>query len=249
MTDIHVAVRSYKRAGAVKTLEVVPFAAVWVPESQEEEYRAHYGDQVITIPDDEDGNLGRKNNSILDRSPSPWTLILDDDISHIGYWEEGGHVWMDPDQITGLIIQGFTLASDLGVELWGINQRRDEMCYWMYQPFSLLAPVLGPLHGHLSPTLRYDERMLGKDDYDFWLQNIRRHRKTLRLNKFHYIHDHGTGPGGFVSMRTLDRERRAVDRMRAKWGRVFRPGGSAGGKSATGKNILNSYLKMPIPGC
>ncbi|GAI75871.1 unnamed protein product [marine sediment metagenome] len=86
-TQIHVAIKSYKRAGRVKTLVPFPFAWVWAPESQGDEYREHYGDRVITIPDELDGNLGRKQNAILDRAPCPWVLLLDDDIPRIGYWE------------------------------------------------------------------------------------------------------------------------------------------------------------------
>ena len=249
-SQIHVAIKSYKRAGAVKTLKVVPFAYIWVPESQGDEYRSYYGDRVITIPDSEDGNLSRKQNAILDRTPCPWTVILDDDITRIGHYENGDHIWLDPDGVRDLIIRGFILAHDLGVELWGLNQNHDPMCYRIYAPIHLLAPILGPFHGHLSPTLRYDEAAGGKDDYDFWLQNIRTHRKTLRLTKYHYVHDHGSAPGGFVSMRTMAKEQEDVDRLLKKWGsKLIRPGGSAGGNSATGENILNTKIKVPIPGC
>lgn len=248
---IHVAIRSYKRAGKVKTLQVVPFAKVWIPESQEEEYLQHYDqEQIITIKDELDGNLAKKQNAILDGSPAEWTLILDDDVTAIGAWDAGDHVYLMPDEIEHLILMGFLLADDLGIELWGINQGRDELWYETYKPFNLLAPILGPFHGHLSPTLRYDESVLGKDDYDYWLQNIRTHRRTLRLNKYHYLHDHASMKGGFVSMRSMEVEQAGVMRMRQKWGdRVFRPGGTAGGRKATGKNILNSLISNPIPGC
>lgn len=249
-TQITVAIKSYKRAGRVKTLDVAPFGRVWVPESQGEAYRACYGaERVVTVPDERDGNLCRKSNAILDLSPCPWILILDDDISRIGLWEDGGHRWLSPDQLWEFVLQGFILAADFGVKLWGIQQNKDEGGHDTYQPFNLLAPVLGPFNGHLEPVLRYDETVLGKDDYDFWLQNVRAHRRTLRFNAYHYQHDHGKARGGFVSMRTMAAERAGVARMRAKWGNLFRPGGSAGGRSATGKNILNSRVRVPIPGC
>lgn len=246
---IHVAIRSYKRAGRVTTLKVVPFATVWVPESQGEDYRRLYP-QVVTIPDDEDGNLARKNNAILNRTPCKWTLMLDDDITRIGCWDGGPRHWLNAEEVEWLIAVGFTLAAELGVTFWGIQQNSDEMLYKTYQPFNLLAPILGPFHGHLSPTIRYDESVLGKDDYDYWLQTILKERRTLRLNKYHYRHDGGGEPGGFVSQRTIDIEQAGVKRMREKWGsKVFKMGGSAGGKSATGKNILNSMVRIPIEGC
>ncbi len=124
--------------------------------------------------------LCRKSNAILDLSPCPWTLILDDDISRIGLWEDGGHRWLTPDELWEVMVQGFILAADFGVKLWGIQQNKDEGGHDTFQPFNLLAPILGPFNGHLEPVLRYDESVLGKDDYDFWLQNIRLHRRTLR---------------------------------------------------------------------
>ena len=249
--EIHVAIRSYKRAGKVKTLEVIPQAKIWIPESQEADYLEFYDpDLLVTIPNKLDGNTSRKFNAVLDNSPAAWTLILDDDITRIGVWDDEDHVYLEPDEIEHLILMGFLLASDLGVKLWGINQGRDELWYETYKPFNLLAPILGPWTGHLHPTLRYDEEVPSKEDYDFWLQNIRTHRKTLRLNKYHYLHDHGKTAGGHVSMRTMDRELGDIERMRQKWGdRIFKSGGTAGGRKATGKNILNSRLRIPLPGC
>lgn len=249
--EVHVAIRSYKRAGRVKTLDVVPFAKIWIPESQADDYMQHYGqDKLVVIPDEWDGSLAKKQNAILDNSPSAWTLILDDDITAIGVWDDEDHIYLNPNEIAHLIMMGFILANDLGVKFWGINQGRDELWYETFKPFNLLAPILGPFQGHLQPVLRYDETVLGKDDYDFWLQNIRTHRMTLRLNKYHYLHDHGSMAGGFVSMRTMDAEQAGIERMRQKWGDgIYKPGGTAGGRKATGKNILNSFCKIPIPGC
>jgi hypothetical protein len=248
---IHVAIKSYRRAGKVRTLDIAPFAHVWVPESQGEEYRRYYGDRVITIPDDQDGNLCRKSNAILDRSPCPWTLILDDDVSEIGFWDDGRHYKASPEYLEEMIIDSFLLADEVGVKLWGINQVKDSLAYRTYTPIAFLSPILGPFNGHLAPVLRYDESVLGKDDYDFWLQNIRKYHRTLRINRFHYMNDHGKMSGGFVSMRTMDAEEKGAARMMEKWGKVYKAGGGAGGREVRGGrgNILNSTIKVPIPGC
>jgi hypothetical protein len=252
--QIHVAIKSYKRAGQVTTLSVVPFAWLWVPESQAESYENIYPGRVKAIPDSKDGNLCRKSNAILDASPCPWTLILDDDISSIHYFEGQVDYTMTPDQIMAMVCHGFEMADQLGVSLWGINQNSDEMAYNQFRPFSLLSPILGPFNGHLSPDLRYDESVVGKDDYDFWLQNIRKYHRTFRMNKYHYIHDHGKRSGGFVSMRTKAAEEAGITRMIQKWGpKVFNVGGSAGARrnrsvSPRG-NVLNSMIRVPIKGC
>jgi len=77
------------------------------------------------------------------------------------------------------------------------------------------------------------------------------YRKTLRFQKWHYYHDHGKSPGGVVSQRTMADEQAQFDLLQQKWGTdiVKRPGGSAGGKSATGQNILNTVVRLPISGC
>lgn len=252
--SVHVAIKSFKRAGAVTTFDVFPDAFVWVPESQADDYRRHYGAKVIAIPDECDGSLCRKSNAILDRSPSKWTLILDDDITAIRCFDHGKDRKLTPADCVRLVEDGFDLAAQVGARLWGINQNSDEMAYASFRPFNFLSPVLGPFNGHLSPQLRYDETVIGKDDYDFWLQNIAKYHRTLRLNRYHYLHDHGKKPGGFVSMRTAEAEQKGVERMIEKWGeKVYRQGGSPGArrhrKVNKKGNILNSMINVPIPGC
>lgn len=247
---IHVAVRSYKRAGEVTTLDLFPFAHVWVPESQADAYRQHYGDRVVVIPDEADGNPARKFNAILDRRPAPWVLILDADISGIGHFEAGGLRRLPPDDLARFIRHGFELAEAVGARLWGLNLNPDPMSYRTQAPFNLLSPILGPFSGHLEHQLRYDESMPAREDVDHFLQHIRTFRKALRFNAYHYYHNHGSKKGGFVSMRSLAIEERSQAALIAKWGSaVCRIGSTAGGKSATGRNILNTQVRVPIPGC
>ncbi len=250
MTDIHIAISSYKRAGLVKTQAIAPEASIYVPESQADEYREHHAN-IIAIPDEQDGSIVKKRNAILDMNKGKWVLIMDDDLSDVGYWEDGTRHIMTPSVFMDFIEKYFDLANQMGVRLWGINQKRDEMAYQTMRPFNLLSPILGPFSGHLDSVLRYDETCDLKEDYDFWLQNIQMYRKTLRINKYHYRHAHATGmAGGATTYRSLDVERAVADRMIKKWGKqVIKIGGSGGGKGATGKNILNIKITLPIKGC
>jgi len=252
-SQIHVAIKSYKRPDSVTTIKAFPFAYIWVPESQAADYEANYPGRIISIPDDLDGNLCRKQNAILDRAPTetgcPWILILDDDITRMCYYESGEHIPMDPTHMRAFVEHHFCLADQLGVKMWGVQQNQDPLGHYTYRPFSLLSPILGPFHGHLDHDLRFDEYLDLKEDYDFWLRMIIRHRFTLRANKYHYHHRHAQGTGGQVSMRTMKRELDAIDRLIARYGpKVIRPGGSAGGKGAKGNNILNTFVRINIPG-
>jgi len=251
---IHVAIRSYKRAGMVRTLKEVPYGWIWVPESQGDEYRRFYGEKVRTIPDECDGTSGKKMNAILDRSPCEWTLILDDDINGFGCYEDGYLVRrMRPDHVRWMIEHFFCLSAELGIKLWGINQLKDPLAYRCSMPFSFLTPILGPFMGHLSPELRCDESFLAKSDYDFWLENIRVYHKTFRVNKYHYNRT-DMKKGGVVGQRTQEVEWAMARKMEKKWGtRVFKIGGSCGAGRASREvnphgNILNSLVRVPIRG-
>lgn len=249
--NAYIAIRSYKRAGQVTTLKLFPSAMIWVPESQEEDYAHEYGaEHVVAIPDEEDGSPARKFNAILNRAPSERLLILDDDITEIGYFEGGDQYTMTSDALPVMVEHYFGLAEQLGVRMWGMNQVGDPMAYRTYSPFAFLAPILGPFTGHLNPVLRYDESCGTKEDYDFWLQNIAEYHMTLRVNRYYYVRGAYNAPGGTVSMRTLAKEEAGVKRMLEKWGPgVFRRGGGTSGRMGyAGKNILNSKVHVPISG-
>ncbi len=243
-------IRSYGRAKEITTHKVAPFARVVVPESQAAAYEAAGvpGDRLLPIADALDGNTSRKFNAILDMGHE-WTLILDDDITSIGVWEGAQERDVPPADLAEMIDHYFELAELLDVALWGVAQKADAIVYDVAVPFGLLAPILGPFTGHIRPTLRYDETVPAKEDYDFWLQNIREYHRTLRVNKYHYWRKTGTQRGGFVGMRSLDMERQCIERMRAKWGDCFKPGGQKMGRTISGENILNSICSVPIEGC
>jgi len=248
--QVHIAIMSYGRAGDITTLKFAPYASIWVPESQGAAYSdAHGSDHVITIPDHMDGDVAKKRNAIMDACPTPRLVLLDDDIVNLGYFEAGLHFDITPEYLLTIIERHFDLADQLGVALWGVNQNKDPLIHYTYRPFSLLAPILGPFSAHILTDLRYDPYMIHKSDYDFWLRTINKYRKTLRANKYHYLSDHGKKKGGNSSIRTMAREKEGINRLLTRYGkRLIRPGGSAGGKSATGENILNTRIQINIPG-
>ena len=246
--DVHVAIASYGRAGRVSTIGLLPWARIWVPESQADQYREAHGECVIAIPDELDGNLCRKRNAILDMTPCRRTLILDDDLLFVGGFFGGKKRRLDSDEIAALIWTGFELADQLGTTLWGLNVNDDSVCYDTYRPFSLLSPVMGPWGGHVAPTVRYDEAVAGHEDADFWLKTICEQRKTLRLNRYHYKHDHAKMSGGHNELRSDEQEAGVTEIMQRRWGRVWRPGGRVGAHARAAKGKLNQRIFLPIPG-
>lgn len=169
------------------------------------------------MPDKFEGNIARKRNWILN-TLGPNVVMVDDDYAYLGMVEKGEQVRLEWPSIEALIDNGFQMAADLGTPLWGVNLQVDPRFYREYAPLSMLSPVLGPFVAVGETKIRYDEDLWLKEDYDFWLQVIHRHHKTLRLNKYHYKVDHFDEAGGIVGQRNLPEEVRQLNRLEQKWG-------------------------------
>ena len=214
-------VPSYKRPGMVSTDTVFRNCRIVVPESQADDYRRgeiYNGAEIVACPDEVDGNISRKRNWILDNATSEWVLLVDDDHQYIGMVEEGNYRRLDLDGVDRMLEIGFTMCADLGTTMWGISINSDKKLYREYSPFSLLSPILGPFQGFVGQELRCDEDLYFKDDYDLWLRTVYTQRKTLRMNKYHYMVDHLRQTGGLVASRTMAEEERELRRLREKFG-------------------------------
>ena len=85
---------SYKRP-KVETLDYIKSCKVWVAEREYDEYiKANKGleDNIISVPNEVQGNLCRIRNYILDKTleDNDVVLIIDDDLSAIGRYEPQG---------------------------------------------------------------------------------------------------------------------------------------------------------------
>jgi hypothetical protein len=237
-----VAIPSYGRAGAVKALPLFPYAVLYVPASQEADYRAVYPDaNYHIVPDDQDGSAAKKRNYILTHSPCQDVLMVDDDVTSMGYWECGVYHRMLVGEIYDLVGQGFRMAREAKAPMWGINLLMDKRAYSVLRPFSLISPILGTFCGHCLPHgLLYDDSMGAKEDYDMFLQAIRKYRRCFRFNKYNFTKDRDT-KGGWYSQRTNERELEWAKRCEEKWGKLV--------NWKKNKNLLNGRVNIPIPGC
>lgn len=242
-----VAVPSWGRAGLVRVFDVFPQAVLWVAERQRAAYEAaHPGRAVEAVPDELDGigTVAPKLNWLLDQlAGARHVLMIDDDVWGIGRYERGEHAVLTTAEADALVRQGFALAAELGVPLWGINILQDQRAYSVMRPFKLLSPILGPFRGHLLPHgLRYDAGVGAKEDYDLWLQAIHRYRRTLRFDKYHYLKANETR-GGFAAVRTRAWELETCRAVESKWGTATIRYDTAK------KNMLDARVHVAIPGC
>jgi len=231
---------SYKRPSKVRTSRWLKSAEIVVPESQKADYETYNENPILAIPDEEDGNISKKRNAILKRFEGEDIVILDDDVGHVGYHEEGIMYQAREDQFIRFCEQMFLMAHDLGIGLWGVNVQTDKKFYREYSPFSLTSVVLAPFCGIINTDgIRYDEEIFLKEDYDFFIQKIYKHRKVLRYNKWYYMSDHIKNEGGLSGHRSMVLEREHAKKLQQKWGDSI---------VKIRRNSINPVVKIPIGG-
>lgn len=218
-----ICVPSYRRPNKVDTLKYLPHIKIYVDESEAEDYQSNYPSANFRIaPKGVQGNLCRIRNYILDdkENEGKAICILDDDLKHIGYFESGAeHKLMNEDEVMAFLNKYTALAEDWGIKFWGINVNPDKQCYREYTPFSLTSYIGGPFGVHLGHSVRYDEKLPLKEDYDFTLQLLNQYRKILRINKFFYNVKQMEQAGGCATYRNVEEERRQLDLLQKKWGK------------------------------
>jgi len=117
--------------------------------------------------------------------------LLDDDIKQFGYYENLALYLMTEQEVYNLFENNFRMTEDAKTKLWGVNLQSDKKFYREYSPLSLSSVILGPCMGIIKDKdIRFDERLGLKEDYDYSIQVLRKFRKVLRFNKYHYASAH-----------------------------------------------------------
>lgn len=240
---------SYKRAGMVKTRKLFPDAVLVVNENERDEYLEKEGGEILAHPDNIRGNMSKVRNFILDKAEDEEIIMMDDDILDFHYVEFSReknsyqNYILEISSLLELIENGFEMARELKTPLWGINVQTDPRFYREYSPVSLKSVILGTFSAHrlIDRSLRYDVRLGLKEDYDFFLQVMYKHRKVLRFNKYSYRCRHIDLEGGCSSYRMLDEEKKQAELLQDKWGKKI--------VKYDVRRSLNPILKITIPGC
>lgn len=224
--NISVNIPSYKRP-KVKTLKYLPFAKVWVDESEVDEYRAENPNaEIIACPKGVQGNIARVRNYILDTEFARGVdvvLMLDDDLKGVFLWAGEKEMpykpfLIDADMFLDWVDKYSQLCNDMGFKMWGCNCNQDKQSYKQTTPFSLSAFCGGPFQCILKNDLRYDERIPLKEDYDMVIQQCNKYRGVLRLNFAFYVCNQSNDAGGCASIRNREKEREQFNLLKSKWG-------------------------------
>lgn len=249
-------IQSYKRAGKVDTLKICPNAMVWVHSFEIGEYREAYPNtKIMELPDELRGNLPKVKNYILDHNGDyDVNVMLDDDISNIGYWEYCTRQKVkDEDELLAMIEKYSVICEEWGYKLWGIQVNVDRQCYSEYSPFSTLSYVSSSFSCFLKGNeLRYDERFPLKEDYDMTIAQCNKYRGLLRVNKFYYNKKSAENVGGCAMYRNVEKEREQLKLLQKKWGNKIVKEDDGGSKNHITKKKraydINPIIKVPIRG-
>lgn len=234
---------SWKRAKALTTRKLFPEAIIAVDHSEADEYREIWGEPIMVCPEGVQGNLCRVRNYCLDQAGTDCVLILDDDYVEVGYYQGKVEHRLTGADLLGFVQNGFTMAQEIGTGLWGLQVQKDPKFYREYSPFSLLAPILGPWQAVVRSELRYDESLYLKEDYDFFIQHVRKFHKCLRFNKYWYQVAHINNSGGQQQFRNFQREVKQNQALQKKWGRRI-----VRFHETRRKASLNPVVKVPFKG-
>lgn len=238
---------SYKRSDICRTHKYLPEVVYVVRESEKKDYEDVH-DKIWVVPDSAQGNLSRIRNYILDNAKEDNIILIDDDIKYFGRFNGNQSIYLDAQGVDKMIIEGITLAREIGAKFWGLNCLADKGAFREYTPFGTRSYIGGPFQAHINNPLRYDEKIFLKEDYDMTLQVLNQFRVNLRLNMYHYVCDQNTLKGGCAEYRNIDLEMEHNDLFLKKWGGKIVKFDMSNKSNKKKKYDINPIIKIPIKG-
>lgn len=241
-----VVIISFRRAGEVLTRKWIDCPIV-VPESQGDAYRDVEKGEIIVIPNEKDGNCAKKKNAVLDLFPNEDIVILDDDLSAVGYHEGNKMNEVSGEKFLEKCREMFVQMKDIGTVLGGFNVQSDPKFYRSYSPFSTRSIVCAPVTfiRNVDRGIRYSEVMWLKEDYDMFLSVMKKYRKVWRSNKWWYMAGHLNNEGGLLGVRSGVEEERQKELLLKKWGDKIV---DIQRKTQGGNETVNAVVRCPIGG-
>jgi len=116
-------------------------------------------------------------------------------------------------------------------------------------PFFAIEPtrenilITAPFTMTKPSSIRYDENLMLKEDYDYTLQHIKNGSGCIRFAQFLFSFQSSTNQGGVVDYRTLELEQKTIKQLQNKWGECIRLNPKRENEILLNKNsynILNS---------
>lgn len=253
-------VPSYGRADSLLTPSYAPWVKVYVsPEELEDYQKLNKGVEVVACPEGVQGyGKAKVMNWLLEtiwkEEDTEAVIILDDDVRAMGkivISKEGvvGHEKVESEDFRGIVEETSYLAKEWKVGLFGFNPTDDPLTYNEHIPFRHHAYLDGGLQGFVANDgLRYDEKLTVKEDVDMFLQSVRLHRKTLRVDRYYLKKRSFIGKGGSNAFRNVETERDQFLELQRKWGKaVIRPNLPSSGVKSSSIRGMGAAVRVRIP--
>tara|TARA_R100000655_G_scaffold102925_1_gene149022 strand:+ start:1255 stop:1971 length:717 start_codon:yes stop_codon:yes gene_type:complete len=205
------------RAGKVTTHKLFKESIIVCPKSEVKEYKKHH-ENVLGVDDNIKG-ITKTRNWILNHNKEKYQIQVDDDaLSFHGFENGKAYKFIEPERIERIIETQFDLCEGWGLKAFGFALAADYKFYREFNPFSTQSVIGANILGIIKNPLRFDERLVVKEDYDYSMQHIAEYGGVLRLNKYGIDVIHLTNEGGCVSYRTKEVEMDAYNVLLKKWG-------------------------------
>jgi len=217
---MQIAIPSYGRSAKCISAKMFSKAVIFCHHFEVKEYEKYNKNDIVGIPDELKGKgMAVIRNYILDKLKDYEILMLDDDIKKVGYYDNCEMKEMNEEEFYYFAENAFRMTRELGTKLWGLNLQTDKKFYREYSPLSFSSVVLAPCFGIIKDEeIRFDEKLGLKEDYDYSIQILKKYRKILRFNKYHYQCGHINLKGGCSNYRTMKKEEDQAMQLRKKWG-------------------------------
>jgi hypothetical protein len=235
------------------THKLIPSAVVVVPASQRADYERVVGiRRVLTHPDSVKG-LTPKLNWILEHFRNADAVVsIDDDIVSLQrcFVSPGESATIRDSQLVEAIIRStFRLARDVGAFYFGWEASNGALRYYTgLKPIALTGYINGCAMGfRRGHGLRFDERIVAKNDFDIAAMNAWKHRRCVKDCRFTFCQKETfTGRGGQAAFRTSVTEKRDVELLRKKWGDIFHFGGHSGTRKRDYAGAQKITMHLPF---
>lgn len=235
------------------THRLLPNAAVCVPESQHEEYsRVVPAANVVTHPDSVKGLTPKLNWCFDHLQDFEGIVFVDDDIVSVQrcFVEKGESATIrDPLTIEAIIRNTYLLARDVRASYFGWEASNGALRYYTgLKPIVLTGYINGCAMGFRSGHgLRFDERIVAKNDFDIAAQNAWLHRICLKDCRYTFCQKETfVGKGGQGAYRTSLTEKRDVKLLQKKWGNLFQFGGTSGTRKRDYAGAQKISMSLPF---
>jgi len=209
-----------------------------VCESEYDKYVTAVGDRMACIKTIPDAivKIAAIRNWILDHWDDEVVFMLDDDCESMITIGEGKYVTVsDPVLIEQMIDNTAICARDAGARVFGFNLTYDVRKFHENEPFKFNTWV-DTTWGIIGRELRFDENQFVKEDFDYCLASLLKHRVIWCDRRYHIVHRSRTNKGGMTLHRTTAKEAADLSYLQVKWGRHISVGRS--------KNIIKLHTNV-----